>query len=215
MSYQFNGTTQYLSTISSPITTGTGDVTLACWFNSSDNTAGQALMAIDRSDARGRYILSANGEIAGDPIRATSGNNAIVFHAQTTTGYTINQWTHAAGVFSGQSSRIAYINGGSPGVSTDTHSFLNNPDKLRIGALFYTSLAAPFNGFIAEVAIWDAALNADEISSLAKGFTPDQIRPQSLQFYAPLVRNLQDFRGGLAITNNNTATVATHPRIII
>ena len=70
-------------------------------------------------------------------------------------------------------------------------------------------------GSIAEAAIWSAALTDDEILSLAKGFTPDQIRPQSLVFYAPLIRELQDLRGGLTITNNNGANVSNHPRVII
>jgi hypothetical protein len=65
----------------------------------------------------------------------------------------------------------------------------------------------------AEVGIWNAALTAAEIASLAKGMTCDKIRPQNLVFYAPLVRNLQDVKGGLTITNNNGATVANHPRV--
>jgi hypothetical protein len=47
----------------------------------------------------------------------------------------------------------------------------------------------------------------------ADGMTCDKIRPQSLVFYAPLVRDLIDVKGGLTITNNNTATVANHPRV--
>ena len=43
--------------------------------------------------------------------------------------------------------------------------------------------------------------------------TCDKVRPQNLVFYAPLVRDLIDAKGGLVITNNNGATVATHPRI--
>ncbi len=43
--------------------------------------------------------------------------------------------------------------------------------------------------------------------------TCDKIRPQNLVFYSPLVRDLIDARGGRAITNNNGATVANHPRI--
>lgn len=70
------------------------------------------------------------------------------------------------------------------------------------------------NGTISEAAAWNAALTMAEISALSKGFTADQIRPQSLVFYAPLIRNLQDVRGGRTITNNNGATVAVHPRII-
>lgn len=69
------------------------------------------------------------------------------------------------------------------------------------------------DGLIAEVGIWNAALTAAEIASLAKGMTCDKVRPQSLVFYAPLVRDLIDQKGGLPITNNNGATVANHPRV--
>ncbi len=65
----------------------------------------------------------------------------------------------------------------------------------------------------AEVGIWNAALTAAEVAALAKGMTCDKVRPQSLVFYAPLVRDLVDQKGGLTITNNNGATVANHPRI--
>ena len=70
------------------------------------------------------------------------------------------------------------------------------------------------NANYSEVAIWKAGLNDDEITSLSKGFTPDQIRPQSLTFYLPLVSNIQDLRGAKTITNVNGATPITHPRII-
>jgi hypothetical protein len=69
-----------------------------------------------------------------------------------------------------------------------------------------------FSGTIAEVGIWNVALTTAEIASLAKGMTPDKIRPQRLVFYAPLVRDLVDAKGGLTITNNG-ATVANHPRV--
>jgi len=69
------------------------------------------------------------------------------------------------------------------------------------------------DGLIAEVGIWNVALSATELSSLAKGMTCDKIRPQSLVFYAPLVRDLIDQKGGLTIANNNGATDAAHPRV--
>ena len=68
-------------------------------------------------------------------------------------------------------------------------------------------------GQMAEVGIWNVALTDAEIASLADGMTCDKVRPQSLVFYAPLVRELIDARGGLTITNNNTATVAAHTRV--
>jgi hypothetical protein len=68
-------------------------------------------------------------------------------------------------------------------------------------------------GQIADVGVWNVALTAEEVASLAKGMACDKVRPQSLVFYAPLARDLIDVRGGRTITNNNGATVANHPRI--
>ena len=65
----------------------------------------------------------------------------------------------------------------------------------------------------AEIGVYNATLTAAEIASLANGMTCDKVRPQSLVFYAPLVRDLTDQKGGLTITNNNGATVATHTRV--
>ena len=84
---------------------------------------------------------------------------------------------------------------------------------LTIGGRFNTTIGSYFPGDIAEVGIWNAALTAAEVASLANGMTCDKIRPQSLVFYAPLVRDLIDAKGGRTITNNNGATVANHPRI--
>jgi hypothetical protein len=43
--------------------------------------------------------------------------------------------------------------------------------------------------------------------------TCDKVRPNALVFYAPLIRSLQDLSRAAAITNNNAATVANHPRV--
>lgn len=61
--------------------------------------------------------------------------------------------------------------------------------------------------------MWNVALTAAEIASLADGMTCDKVRPQSLVFYAPLVRDLIDVTGGEIFTNTNGATVANHPRV--
>ena len=87
-------------------------------------------------------------------------------------------------------------------------------NKILVGARTSAGTLGQFHdGLIAEVGIWNVALTQPEIASLAAGYTCDKVRPQSLVFYSPLIRNLQDVRGGLTITNNNTATVANHPRV--
>jgi hypothetical protein len=60
-------------------------------------------------------------------------------------------------------------------------------------------------------AVWNAALTDAEVAILATGFSPKKVRPQSLVFYAPLVREVRDLVGGVALSDTGT-TVADHPR---
>jgi hypothetical protein len=69
------------------------------------------------------------------------------------------------------------------------------------------------NGRIAEAAIWNEALNDDEIAALANGFRPSLIRPNKLVFYVPLVREVLDVRSALSLTTSG-AVVADHTRRI-
>ena len=127
----------------------------------------------------------------------------------------LNTWYHVAGVYENATSRKAYINGSNESAANDNGNSItpSGVNLLIIGARYNTVIGGYFPGDMAEVGIWNAALTAAEIASLAKGMTCDKIRPQNLVFYAPLVRNLIDQKGGLTITNNNGATVSTHPRV--
>ncbi len=219
MAYDFNGTNQSLTCSSAVVTEP--PLTMACWFNADTDTAAGVLVSITNSGTAGgitRFALLFRGDFAGDPVHAIASNTASTNGiASTTTGYTVGTWHHACGVFTSSSSRTAYIDGGSSG--TNTASIIPTLlERTNIGIQFLqssggTAGATRCNGRIAEVGIWNAALTAEEVASLAKGMTCDKVRPQSLVFYAPLIRELQDLRGGLAITNNNTATVAVHPRV--
>jgi len=191
-------------------------LTFACWFNTTNTTDAQVLMCVNAASSPNRIVMRAVGDLAGDPIRisavGTTGSGA---SADTTSGYSSGVWTHACGVVTSSTSRTAYINGGSSATNT-TNVAVSGIIQASIGVQRYNLFPSGqlfFNGSIAEVGIWNAALTAAEIASLAQGMTCDKIRPQSLVFYAPLVRELIDQKAALAITNNNGATVANHPRI--
>ena len=216
MAYEFNGTPadRTLTTASTPVTTW--PLTMACWFNTSDTINTQVLVHIGNISGNERFLLSAAGGLSGDPVRTNyidSTNTA--YSANTSTGYSASTWTHAAAVHTSNASRTPYINGGSPTTDTGAAVLSNSGlNGITIGRQrFNNTGASSVNGLIAEVGIWNVALTASEIASLADGMTCDKVRPQSLVFYAPLVRDLQDVRGGLTITNNNTATVAAHTRV--
>jgi len=120
---------------------------------------------------------------------------------------------HACGVFTSNTSRTVFLNGGNSATNTNTIA-PSGVNAIDIGFRPNAGVAGLlFDGKLAEVGIWNTALTAAEIASLAKGMTCDKIRPQNLVFYAPLVRDIADQKGGLTITNNNGATVANHPRV--
>lgn len=205
MAYEFTAaSSQYLNTASTPA--NAGPVTIACWVYPT-TLATVSIMAIDQSNGSDRFALTL---LAAGTARAQS---QTVFVDSSTT-YGTNAWNHVSGIFDDTTiKRSIWLNGGGNVTTTTTESTVNK-NRIVIGARTASgSVGAYFGGRIAEVGIWNAALTQPEIASLAKGMTCDKVRPQSLVFYAPLVRDLQDVKGGLAITNNNTATVANHPRV--
>jgi len=181
-------------------------ITLSYFFNKETNTA-----------TNGIYVKNASSGNNYSGTAHTSANRITAFTGITdgsyteiigSTAYNLNQWNHAAYV--DQSSfKELFQNGVSVGTSSVNKTPLL-PNEIRIGIFGVNN---NFDGSFAEVGIWNAALTAAEIASLAKGMTCDKIRPQNLVFYAPLVRDLIDQKGGRTITNNNGATVANHPRI--
>jgi hypothetical protein len=211
MAYDFNGSTQFLSTGISPVESE--PLTMALWFNRKNSSSAHGLLAIDRGSnaGTGLHVL---GTFAGSSTLVAVSNSGTSSGTATSSGtYNLNTWNHACGVFLSNNSRTVYINGGGAGTNTTT-SNVTGLSNISIGARYVGGTVGLYGAvLLAEVGIWNVVLTASEIASLADGFTCDKVRPQSLIFYAPLVRDLQDVRGGLTITNNNSATVAAHPRV--
>lgn len=82
----------------------------------------------------------------------------------------------------------AWLNGVQDGSGTSNRSIqtqgADTGSQFRIG--LNSTSANPFNGRIAEVAIWDVALSDAELVALSKGANPVTIRPDHLKGYFPL-----------------------------
>ncbi len=117
-------------------------------------------------------------------------------------------------MFASSTSRTAYFNGSAATANT-TASTPAGINRFNISGRYLTTLGAFFQGAIAEVGVWNAALNANEIASLSKGFPCRLVRPSALVFYSRLIRNVMDIRNGVALSELGTGTTASdHPRII-
>jgi hypothetical protein len=209
MAYEFNGTNQYLSCASAPASGS--PMTIAAWAYRSNNARTDAIFGIGQNAGTHRNQLSA---LNGGAVRAYSEGTGGAGFADTTATSTVNTWFHVCGVFAGAASRSIYLNGGNFITNTFNVGTQNAASGMQIGCRIASNSAGFFFlGRLSEVGIWNVALTAAEVASLAKGMTCDKVRPQSLVFYAPLVRDILDQKGGLTITNNNGATVANHPRV--
>jgi hypothetical protein len=201
MAYQFTAAnSRYLS---AGATVTALPFTMSCWVNAAANAFG-VCMAF--GNGAGLRVL------LGIDINKSFIQTDSLFSYSTNT-YAANTWTHvAATARSGSGGGQPWLGG--VGGATIAPTFSNlTPTETFIGARRNTTIGVYLTGLIADAAVWNAELTADEIKSLSTGMTADKVRPQSLVFYAPLVRDLIDAKGGLTITNNNTATVANHPRV--
>lgn len=149
---------------------------------------------------------------------ATHRNSAGTYTpSQFTAGnFSTNVWTPMGQVWNG-SSIAGYINGAADG-SVGSLSAFSNGDwdtGLMIDmAVGPTDAGQDFTtGHVAEFAIWNVALTADEIAALGKGFRASRIRPASLVQYAPCVRGRQEHRLGRTMTLSGTEVISDHPRV--
>jgi hypothetical protein len=209
MAYNFTATnSQFLST---PIAAVLGvPVTMACWYYRTSSATSQAYVSIGNNSSTNFLSIThgANNFISALSNDGINGNATQVYPDSS-----VNVWHHACAVFYSTNLRRIFWNGINSGNGT-TFSNVSSQNITTIGARYSSGAVGNYsNANIAEVGIWNIDLTNQEIASLTKGMTCDKIKPQNLVFYAPLIRDLQDTKGGLSITNNNGAIVADHPRI--
>ena len=199
MAYAFNGTNQSLSTASTPV--ANVPFSLSARFKKTGTAVKNGVFLWQASGVLAGFYLGSGQTVRG---YFQTGPSADWSFGTYTTG----QDTHVCITASSTTSRAGYLNGGSA-ISNTTPVTLTDMTSIRIGNVN----GAPFDGEMSEIALWNEVLTQEEVSALAKGAAAYLVRPHALRFYAPLIRDLIDIRGGLAITNNNSATVATHPRV--
>lgn len=203
---------QYLErTASVPITAP--PLTISAWMHSTSLTVNQTVLQIQDKDVESHgFTLQALGAFGGDPVRfaALDGGSGA---ADTSISYTINTWHHVCGIETSSTSRAAFIDGGNKGTDTDSITPAGL-DSVSIGRRGDSTPGPYFDGYIAEVAIWNASLSDPEVAILALGYSPLLIRPQNLVAYWPLIGRTSpeiDIVGGFDLTLFSSPTTIAHP----
>jgi hypothetical protein len=210
MAHLFNGTNDSLEVGSAPVTAV--PLTIVAWIYPQTDNAGTVL-SIGANAATPRFQLYYNNATSQRAAALTDdGTSSSV--ADSSGIAPLNQWSHVAAVFTSATSRVAYFNGVA-GAENTVSRVPTGINRLNIGARYNPSLGGFFNGALAEVAVYNAALTASEVLSLSKRYRPDRIRPQNLVYLDRLIRTPQDLRGGRLITQLGTGTTPSpHPAIL-
>lgn len=159
------------------------------------------------------YDLSLKGDSGDRKIRARIINGSAL-DLWTTTTYSLNTWHHGCGIYNAANSAVFLDGGGKTSGALRPYPS-SDINTTNIGMMRDTTPAYAMSGNIAEVAIWTVSLTDAEVAILAAGYSPLFVRPQSLVFYMPLVRDVQDdLIGGLQMTTAGSPTASAHPRII-
>jgi hypothetical protein len=215
----FSGSGQYLDLGSAALLSATGEWTVAIRVLPGSSGAGAVIFSQYIGAAgNGRMVLRL-AEAGAANVQLFLGNDATLT-SQNVTGPPISAaaWSLVAATRSGADFAV-YVD-----TSKTTHTDASAARSiLQTGCLlaartnssgaYNASLDAFWAGQLAEAAVWSVQLSDAEIASLAAGVPALLVRPQSLTFYAPLVRSLNELRTVRTITATG-ATVSDHPRVL-
>jgi uncharacterized Zn-finger protein len=176
-------------------------LSFGCWFRK--GTTDDLVMTVGATSGTSATLsLRGDGGAVGRPLKAMQNGSTV---ATTSNGFNGSTWHHGFIVATSVSDISVFCdgagkaNGGSGATITPTQ----------------VSIPSNTNGNtlqVAEAAIWSVALTDAEVAVLARGFSPLLVRPQSLVFYTPLVRDAIDFKGA-SLTLTGGPTAFAHPRV--
>ena len=166
--------------------------TLSCWVKSDDTDIRQDVIASYNYGGDIAGYLCLMGATAGDPVHLRSYREALAASA-TTTGYSRDTWHHIAGTVSTNTSRDAYIDGGSKG-SDSTDAQAGAPSLTEVGR---SSTGNYLSGYVDEVRIAVAHSDGWITSEYASGapgngLTPDGSGEQTMPAGGNVPLNILD-----------------------
>ncbi len=202
-----DASTQYIEVDVAPISGA--PLTFSVWAYPDASQSHSPLFVGDKDVGSERAYLSLR--VTTDVLRYSfqgGGGNPTI---ETANAATLNAWNHCFGRSAASDDHEVILNGDLGNAGTSSFDVtVADWDRTTIGRLGDSTPNFAFSGRLAEVAIWDVALSDDEAVMLSLGFSPLFVRPQGLVLYAPLVRDIIDRVGGLALADTNGTTVADH-----
>jgi hypothetical protein len=217
-SRSFNGTSDFIDAGDPSALHITGAITLSAWVNNTTqpSVANGALLGrfdnLNGANTSLDYVMSFT--TASKLLFAMSNSTPTFFLVTGATAMSTSIWYHCLATYDGSSTIAVYVNGVSDGTAAASGTILNGAAHFYIGAIPNTG-GSPnpedfFPGTVADAAVWNTLLSASEITALAKGARPINIRSGSLKGWWPL-DGLQSPEPDLSGNKNNGTLTGTNP----
>ena len=193
-------------------------VSLACWFKTDTNAINQMLIDFGHGSLSRAIDLRIRDVPDSDVLAFVNDSSGYAF-AYSSISYTVDTWHHAVAVFENATSRTVYIDGGNSGSNSTSRNFPTGLSGLHIGVRYNSGAYSQYmSGSIAEAAIWNTALTAEDAAVLASGYCPAFVKTANLVRYLPLkqVRGLYspELIIGQEFYDYGSPLMGDHPRII-
>lgn len=219
MARSFGGTTADKISVAnaSPINiTGTA-FSFSLWFKKADIGTRRYLFGKSAAGAS-PFAYGARIDASNQIVFLIDDGSFAFDNAASSTLIGANTWYHVIGVKSGTGAGAIklYVNGSTEGASTSNVSLVSNTADLVIGYQNASVTSEIWSGSLAEFAIWNAALDGTDASTLAGGKSAFFVKPSNLAFYAPFL-GVDSPERDVINGNNGTLTgtsLATHPTIV-
>ena len=164
-------------------------MTVAGWFNHENDSLTSCLFTAGNPVDNNCYyaVFLVGGGSSGNLVRfEMKSDSGVSRKADTTLGYVENTWHHWAAVGINDALRYCYIDGIARGQDTNTMTFPTGLTRIRMGRTAGLTSGNSMQGKVAHVAFWDVALSDNEITRLAQGISPINVRQESLIAYWPI-----------------------------
>lgn len=178
-----------------PLITGSAALTLTAWFRIAGGSGARCIISIEvGGSVTGLQLAVDTTGVARGSGRSVSSDS---FQSKLgTTSLSTATWYHLAAVYNITGDTITiYLNGTAEtsggtsvtfGNTTFTPSATSGSVVDRIGTSILSTPTEPFNGDIADVAIFKYAVSGSDITAMAGGTRPDQISGQKPICYWPM-----------------------------
>ena len=221
MAFDFSGTTDRINYGSPSYLDNMGPLTYATWVQRDTSLSGSFPRIISKDENKYFILWDHAGDVATFDFQVYAPTTHDKLAPSNSVPAAPTDWVHLAVTWDGTftTNGSALYKNGSAISSYITNNAGSGPatsdaaGDFAIGNRSSGTFDRGLDGRLAELAVWNAVLTAAEVASLAKGFRPQRIRPQSLVFCVPLLRTNQDIRNATAGTTTGATGGSAHPRV--